>query len=198
MTADIHRETKSMRLHRIALFLALASAVCGAQAADTLDFNLASNAVAADFSTSLTETGVEGSLGFLHHTDRVDLFDAGLDVVGNASPVGSPLIFGVGGKFFYISPKGEDNGEALAIGAHFRYTWPYFNRFAIAGELYYAPNIVAFQSADRFWEGRLTANYQILRNADAYMGYRYVSASFDGRPSATLDSSVILGISLTF
>jgi hypothetical protein len=186
-----------MRLYRVALFLTLATAACASRAAN-LDFNLASNAVAADFSTNLTDTGLEGSLGFLHHTDRVDMFDAGLDLVGNASPVGSPLIFGVGGKFFYISPKGTDDGEALAIGAHFRYTWPYFNRFAIAGELYYAPNIVAFQSADRFWEGRLTANYQILRNADAYVGYRYVSAAFNNGPSVTLDSSVIIGLSLTF
>jgi hypothetical protein len=187
-----------MRLYRIALFLALAAAASASQAANNLDFNLASNAVAADFSTNLTDTGAEGSLGFLHHTDRVDLFDVGADVVGNASPVGSPLIFGVGGKFFYISPQGVDNGEALAIGGHFRYTWPYFNRFAVAGEFYYAPNIVAFQSADRFWEGRLTANYQILRNADAYVGYRYVSASFNSSPSMTLDSSVIIGLSLSF
>jgi hypothetical protein len=187
-----------MRLHRAALFLTLVTAACAAQGAD-LDFNLASNAVAAEFSTNLTDTGLEGSLGYLHHSDRVDLFDAGADLVGNASPVGSPLIFGVGGKFFYISPKnGIDNGEALGVGAHFRYTWPYFNRFAVGGELYYAPNIVAFQSADRFLEGRLTANYQILRNADAYVGYRYVSAAFNGNTNVTLDSSIIVGLSLSF
>ncbi|HEY1774441.1 MAG TPA: YfaZ family outer membrane protein [Gammaproteobacteria bacterium] len=186
-----------MRFYRVALFLGLATAACTAQGAN-LDFNLASNAVAAEFSTNLTDTGLEGSLGFLHHSDRVDLFDAGADLVGNASPVGSPLIFGVGGKFFYISPNGVDNGEALAVGAHFRYTWPYFNRFAVGGELYYAPNIVAFQSADRFWEGRLTANYQILRNADAYVGYRYVSAAFNDGSNMTLDSSIIVGIALSF
>jgi len=44
----------------------------------------------------------------------------------------------------------------------------------------------------------VTANYQVLRNADAYIGYRYVSASFNGAPSSTLDSSVIVGFSLTF
>ena len=187
-----------MRLHRAALFLVLATAACAARGAN-FDFNLASNAVAAEFSTSLTDTGLEGSLGFLHHSNRVDLFDVGADLVGNASPVGSPLIFGVGGKFFFISPKnGIGNGEALGVGAHFRYTWPYFNRFAFGGELYYAPNIVAFQSADRFWEGRLTANYQILRNADAYVGYRYVSAAFNGRSNETLDSSIIVGLSLSF
>ena len=186
-----------MRQHRVALFLVLAAAACAARGAN-LDFNLASNAVQADFTDNLTDTGLEGTLGFMHHTDRVDLFDAGADLVGNASPVGSPLIFGVGGKFFYISPKGGSNGEALAIGAHFRWTIPAYNRFALGGELYYAPKIVAFQSADRFWEGRVTANYQILRNADAYIGYRYVSAAFNGSQSLTLDSSVILGLSLTF
>lgn len=186
-----------MRFARAALFLVLATAA-GSAAAANLDFNLASNAVGADFSNNLTDTGLEWTAGFMHHSDRADVGDLGLDLVGNASPVGSPLIFGVGGKFFYIAPNGTDNGEALAIGAHFRYTWPYFNRFAIGGELYYAPNIVSFQNVDRFWEGRLTANYQILRNADAYVGYRYMSASFGNGPSRTLDSSVIIGLSLTF
>jgi hypothetical protein len=186
-----------MRLLRATLFLVLASAACVAQGAN-LDFNLASNAVGADFSTNLTDTGLEGSLGFMHHSDRADVMDAGLDLVGNASPVGSPLIFGVGAKFFYIAPQHIDNGEALGIGARFRYTWPYFNRFAIGGELYYAPSIVAFQNVDRFLESRITANYQILRNADAYVGYRYITAAFGGGPNQTLDSSVIVGLSLTF
>jgi hypothetical protein len=186
-----------MKFTRAALFLALASTAVATRAAD-VDFNLASNAVAANFTTNLTDTGLQGTLGFMHHTDRVDLFDAGADVVGNASPVGSPLIFGVGAKFFYIAPKGLDNGEALAVGGHFRWTMPSYNRFAVGAELYYAPNIVAFQSVDRFWEGRVTANYQVLRNADAYVGYRYVSASFDGSQSHTLDSSVIIGFSVSF
>ena len=187
-----------MRLTRAAvLFLALAPMAFATWAAD-VDFNLASNAVAGDFTTSLTDTGLQGTLGFMHHTDRADLFDAGADLVGNASPVGSPLIFGIGAKFFYISPKGGDNGEALGVGGHFRWTIPSYNRFAVGAEVYYAPNIVSFQSVDRFWESRVTANYQVLRNADAYVGYRYVSASFDGHPAATLDSSVIVGFQLSF
>lgn len=186
-----------MRLYRAALFLALASTALATRAAD-VDLNLASNAVSANFTTNLTDTGLQGTLGFIHHTDRADLFDAGADLVGNASPVGSPLIFGVGAKFFYIVPKGADNGEALGVGGHFRWTMPSYNRFALGGELYYAPNIVSFQSVDRFWEGRVTANYQILRNADAYIGYRYVSASFNGSQSVTLDSSVIVGFALSF
>jgi hypothetical protein len=187
-----------MRFYRaVALSLVLASTAFAAQASD-FDLNLASNAVAADFTTNLTDTGLQGTLGFLHHTDRADIFDAGADVVGNASPVGSPLIFGVGAKFFYVSPKGFSNGEALGVGGHFRWTIPSYNRFALGGELYYAPNIVSFQGVDRFLQGRVTANYQVLRNADAYVGYRYVSGSLDGGGSHTLDSSVIVGFSVSF
>ena len=186
-----------MRFTRAALFLVLAAGA-GSAAAANLDFNLASNAVDANFSNNLTDTGLEWTAGFLHHSDRADVGDVGLDLVGNASPVGSPLIFGVGGKFLYIAPQGIDNGEALAVGAHFRYTWPYFNRFGIGGELYYAPNIVSFQNVDRFWEGRVTLNYQVLQQGDVYVGYRYVSAAFGSGPNATLDSSVIVGLSLNF
>ena len=109
-----------MRLLRATLFLALASAACVAQGAN-LDFNLASNAVGADFSTNLTDTGLEGSLGFMHHSDRADVMDAGLDLVGNASPVGSPLIFGVGAKFFYIAPEHINNGEVGSPGTELEF-----------------------------------------------------------------------------
>lgn len=186
-----------MRLTRAALFLVLAAAAGSAGAAN-LDFNLASNAVEADFSSNLTDTGLEWTAGYLHHSDRADVGDVGLDLVGNASPAGSPLIFGLGGKFFYVAPNHIDNGEALGVGAHARYTWPYFNRFAIAGELYYAPSIVSFQNVDRFWEGRLTLNYQVLRQGDVYIGYRRVEAAFGNGPSAVLDSSFIVGMSLNF
>ncbi|MGE5626416.1 MAG: YfaZ family outer membrane protein [Bacillota bacterium] len=187
-----------MRFLRLSLFLVLASLAFAGRAAN-IDFNLASNAVAADFTANLTETGLEGDLGFMHHSDRADVADAGLDLTGNASPVGSPLIFGVGAKAFYISPKNfNENGLAVGVGAHFRYTWPTYNRFAVGGELYYAPNIVSFRNTDRYLQTGVRAAYQILRNADVYVGYRYITASFGGGSSMTLDSSVVVGMSLTF
>jgi YfaZ precursor len=187
-----------MRFLRLSLFLALVSAAFATSAAN-IDFNLASNAAAVDFTTNLTETGLEGDLGYLHHTGKVDIADAGLDLTGNASPVGSPLIFGVGAKAFFISPKTvNENGLAVGVGAHFRYTWPTYNRFAIGGELYYAPNIVSFRNTDRYLQAGVRAAYQVLRNADVYVGYRYITAAFGGGSSITLDSSLMVGMSLTF
>lgn len=186
---------------RPAILAILFLAATGAQAGN-LDVNLASNAAAIDFTAQLTDTGLEGDLSYLHHTDIVDIAAVGLDVVGNASPVGSPLIFGIGGKAFVIDPKGTNtsSGIAAGLGAHFRYTWPDYNRFGIGGELYYAPNIVSFQNVDHYLQFGLRAEYEVLRNADVYVGYRYISAAF-GTPSDgthTLDSSFVLGMSLTF
>lgn len=187
-----------MRLLQAGLLVALTSLGAAAQASN-LDVNLASNAASIDYTASLTTTGLEGDVGYLHHTDKVDIADLGLHLVGNASPVGSPLIFGVGGKFFYISPKNSSsNGEAVGLGAHFRYTWPSYNRFAIGGEFYYAPKIVTFGDADRYFEFGARAAYEVLRNADVYVGYRHISAAFNGSSDVTLDSSFIVGLSLTF
>ena len=187
-----------MRLLRAGLFTILAASACTAQAGD-LDFNLGSNAAAIDYTANLTGSGLEGDLSFLHHSDRVDIGAAGVDLVGNASPVGSPLIFGVGAKLFYISPKGGiSNGAAVGVGAHFSYTWPTYNRFVVSGDLYYAPSIVSFQNVDRYLQFGVNAGYEVLRNADVYIGYRHVTAAFNGSQDLTLDSTFMVGMNLTF
>ena len=180
-----------------ALFALLVAATFGAQA-NNLDFNLGGNAVAVDYSASLTNTGLEGSLGYIHHTSKVDIGSLGLGLVGNASPVGSPMIFKVGGKLVLISPKNGNNGTALALGANFHYVWPSYNRFAIGGEFYYAPNIVSFRNTDRYMEFGVRAGYSILRNAEVYVGYRHISAAFAGTGNLTLDNTFMAGLSLTF
>jgi len=187
-----------MRFQHTALFLTLSAAAFAAQGAN-LDFNLASNAAAVDYTANLTESGLEGDLLYLHHTNKVDIAAAGVDLVGNASPVGSPLLFGVGGKLFYLNPKGSGgSGSALGVGANFRYTWPTYNRFVVGGELYYAPNIVSFQNVSHFMLVGVSAGYEVLRNADVYVGYRHVTASFNGSQDVTLDTSFMLGLNLTF
>lgn len=183
---------------RTGLFVLLAVFTIGANA-DNLDVNLGSNAAQVGYTASLTNSGLEGSLGYLHHTSSVDIGSVGLGLVGNASPVGSPLIFGVGGKALFIAPsQGSENGVAIALGAHFHYVWPSYNRFAIGGELYYAPSIVSFNHADRYMEFGVRAGYSVLRNAEIYVGYRHVAAAFTSSSTVTLDNTFMVGLSLTF
>ena len=180
-----------------ALFALLAAVSFGAQA-NNLDFNLGGNAAAISYSANLTNTGLQGSLGYMHHTSLADIGSLGLGLVGNASPVGSPMIFRVGGKVVLISPKSANDGTALALGANFHYVWPSYNRFAVGGEFYYAPNIVSFRNTDRYMEFGVRAGYSILRNAEVYVGYRHISAAFFGSGNVTLDNTFMAGISLTF
>ena len=105
----------------------------------------------------------------------------------------------VGGKALFIAPsQGSENGVAIALGAHFHYVWPSYNRFAIGGELYYAPSIVSFNHADRYMEFGVRAGYSVLRNAEIYVGYRHVAAAFTSSSTVTLDNTFMVGLSLTF
>ena len=191
-----------MLLRRTALlgvFMLAAGAAFAAQAND-LDINLGGNAASINYAAGLTSTGLQAEFGYLHHTDSVDIGSAGLTVVGNSNPVGSPFLFAVGGKLFFISPKQTSgNGTVLGLGGHFNYTWPTYNRFTIGGELYYAPKIVSFNNADRFLEYGVSAGYEILRNAEVYVGWRHVSAAFtSSNGNVTLDSTFMVGLNFSF
>lgn len=78
-----------MLLRSTGLFVALALAAFAVHA-DNLDINLGSNAASINYTANLSSTGLEGDVGYLHHTGSVDIGDVGLQVVGNANPVGSP------------------------------------------------------------------------------------------------------------
>lgn len=181
------------------LFMALGGVGLAAHAAN-LDINLGSNSAAINYAANLTGSGLEGTVGYLHHTDSVDIGNVGLLVSGNANPTGSPAIFGVGVKAFFISPKQiSGNGTVLGLGGQFNYTWPDYNRFNIGGELYYAPKIVSFNNANRFLEYGVNAGYEILRNAELYVGWRHVSAAFSSsHGNVTLDSTFMVGLNLNF
>lgn len=187
-----------MLIRSAALVLALGGATFAAHAAN-LNVNLGSNAASINYAAGLTGSGLQGTIGYLHHTDQVDIGDVGLLVTGNSNPTGSPLIFGVGGKVFFISPKQiSGNGTVLGLGGQFNYTWPDYNRFNIGGELYVAPKIVSFNNAQRFLEYGVNAGYEVLRNAELYVGWRHVSAAFSGTSMVTLDSTFMVGLNLTF
>ncbi|MGH8279756.1 MAG: YfaZ family outer membrane protein [Gammaproteobacteria bacterium] len=187
-----------MRIRSTGIFLALGCIAFGAHAAN-LNINLGSNAASINYAANLTTTGLEATFGYLRHTDSVDLGNVGLLVTGNSNPAGSPLMFGVGGKVFFISPKQvSGNGTVLGLGGQFNYTWPDYNRFNIGGELYVGPKIVSFNNADRFLEYGVNAGYEILQNAELYVGWRHVSAAFTGTSNVTLDSTFMVGLNLNF
>jgi hypothetical protein len=161
----------------------------------SLDLNLSDDA--AEFKLGSVSRGgiLETQFSWLHEQDRGDLLGLGLHMVDDANPGGSPLRIGIGGRLLAIDTPGPD-GMALAVGGHFRYTLPGMNRLGLGGELYYAPSIVSGGDLERHLQWALRAEYQILRQANLYAGYRRVRPNFG--QTVTFESGMHVGLRLDF
>lgn len=190
-----------MRLRHLALVPALLAAAAPA-AATSLDFNLSSESAKLSFIQPLAPEGLEIGGGWLHHEDDGDLLELDLHLVDDANPGRGALELGVGGKLVAVNDDRRDaEGGSLAIGGKFRWTWPNFNRFAVGGHAYYAPGATSASDIDGYQELALRAEYLLLRNANAYLGYREVELDYDGRRFGSdrdFDSGPYAGIRISF
>lgn len=169
--------------------------------ADSLDLNLNNNAARLTFSWDARDNKLTFDAGWLHHQDTGDVLHVGLHLVDfAASGPGAPEV-GVGGKLFYIDGKTNPNssqGGALGLGGFFRYNFPQADRFGLLGQLYFAPDVVAFGDTTGYLEASLGLSYDVLREADIYIGARYIRAEFEGRPDLKIDSGLHIGVRLKF
>ena len=191
-----------MRLYRFALLPALLGLTAAPATATELEFNLSGESAELSFVQPLAPEGLELGGGWLHHEDDGDLLDVDLHLVDDANPGRGALELGVGGKLVAASDDRRDaDGGALAIGGKFRYTWPGFNRFGIGGHAYYAPGATSVSDIDGYNEIALRAEYLVLRNANAFVGYRRVELDYDGPrfgKSRTFDGGPYAGIRIEF
>ncbi|HET7306476.1 MAG TPA: YfaZ family outer membrane protein [Gammaproteobacteria bacterium] len=200
-----------MKFHRIALGLCVFAVMIGtASAESTLDLNLDDNAARIAFNTPITPTGLYANAAFLYNQDRGDVFNAGVHLIGDAGVGPNPLHAGLGGQFYYINPDFPNSpgfnvnpfndigsGEAIAIGGFVQYQLPRYNRIGFGAHIYYAPGIISFGGLDRMLEYGVRADYQVLRNANVYLGYRQIKADF-GPGFLDMDSGFHVGMQLNF
>lgn len=166
-------------------------------AAGELDFDLSNSAARFDFRFQLTESGLFGDVGLLHHEDDGDMLFGGIQLVGDAGGGSEPLKAGLGARLVSIDVTGAD-GSAVGIGGFFNYVFPEHNRFAVGGYAYVAPKVTSFGDMERYLEYGLRADYRIMEQASLYLGLRDVSADFATLGDATIDDGFHLGISLEF
>lgn len=207
-----------MKFHRIALGACVFAAMIGtASAESTLDLNLDDNSARIAFNTPITPTGLYANAAYLYNQDRGDVFNAGVHLIGDAGVGPNPLHAGLGGQFYYVNPdRGAPcgniclvtggspgpfaragSGEAIAIGGFVQYQLPRYNRIGFGGHIYYAPGIISFGGLNRFLEYGVRADYQVLRNANVYIGYRQIKADF-GPGFGDMDSGFHVGMQLNF
>ena len=138
--------------------------------------------------------------GWLHHTDNGDVLHAGIHIVDLASSSRNQLEAGLGGRFVYTNGdlSGQD-GYGFPVGGFVRFTPQRMNRLSLFGSLYYAPDILSLGDMDNYREYTLRIGYNVLRQADIYIGARYVRGEYDdGLPDVRFDTGMHIGMTLRF
>jgi hypothetical protein len=172
--------------------------------ADTLDLNLRNSAAQIQYATSMGRDSLgktEFHFGALYsdadnqHNTFGDFGIVVKDEVGSSAP-GFSVGAGIKGVVAHIQSTNE---SAVAIGGLIKYSPPGLPKMGFVGQLYFAPNITTFSDANRYFEGELQAEYSIVSNTAAYLGYRNIQFNLNSTSAnATVDEGVYVGVRMTF
>lgn len=165
--------------------------------ADQLDFNISDEAFLVRFTNTTSGGGTEVDYGLLHQEDDIYVGSLGLHLVDNAGTSDSPIQVGLGGRLQFVDTD-PASGGVLSIGAFGRYSFPNANRFALAGNVHFAPGVTSFGDIEQYLEYGVRAEYEVLRNGRLYLGYRKIEADFDIAEDVDLDKGVHFGMHFTF
>lgn len=164
-----------------------------------LDFNLSDDAVRASFATRIGGDNLQLGAGWLHHQDKGDVAHLGLHLVDAAADSGADLTAGIGTRLMFVDVDNIDlDGSVLSIGGFVRYVFPEYNRFSVGAHLYFAPDVVAFGDVNRYSEFEARLSYNVLRDADVYIGARSARARFEQGGSINFNSGLLFGIQMRF
>lgn len=187
-------------LRWLALLLAVFALPAGAA---TLGVNLSNNSVRGLYSRALGRYNRWGTpyfgAGLLYSGDRsTKMGHLGLQVTGNANAQQLSVRVGLGGRLYYADSD-PGSGAALGLGGHFAAKLPRYNRFSLRGRVFFAPKVLAFQDFSQFYEYGLDVDYQVLRRAYIYAGYRQVEAKISRTgETVPLDTGFLVGLRLGF
>ncbi|MCG6933159.1 MAG: YfaZ family protein [Gallionella sp.] len=198
-----------MSLRRIvpaSLFAIGIMATCSTSAlADTVDINLRDTSAQFQYISSLGRDPLGKTkfhVGVLYHNRNNMLGDFGLVVQDELGDNAPGFSVGVGIKGLVAKVAGDtrivSRTSAMALGGLVRYSPPEAQRFGVVGEIYMSPNIVTFGDANRYVQSNVRAEYEVIPQAVAYLGYRRIEFGINNRPNEILDEGVFLGVRISF
>jgi len=140
-----------------------------------------------------TEIGVD----FLYNDEDAYIADTSLLVFDEVGSKMRGLVAGLGGKAYGAS-VGDQEYLALGVGGMIRYAIPQNKRFIVGVDGYYAPPIVSFLDADRFYEAAGRVEYEVLPQASAYVEYRKFYVEKDGSHKGSIEKGYRVGMEINF
>lgn len=91
---------------------------------------------------------------------------------------------GIGLRGFY-GDREHFSGGGLAIGGRVAYYFPQYDRLGLSGSLWYSPSVLTGGNFQHYFEYDFDINYQVLRQATVYAGYRRLELPVEG-PEANI------------
>lgn len=182
------------------------AAFSGAAQAEVFDANVSGDSVRIVVNGPLTrllssvdgEYDVGGIWGDDENEDDFISAHGGIMVTGDA---GAPkdkakVTAGLGARLQYIGGE-DDKGGALEFGGKVEVRIPNFERLGLSAYGWYGPDPASFGDVEDVFEVALALDYQILRDAAIYLGYRELSVDV-GRGPELEEKGVHGGIRLNF
>jgi len=173
--------------------------------------SLASTSVfAADADISLTNDSVKGQANFFgtnsdmqlgagytyheggRHIGNIDFHAQGRTALGNLPTTAGLGLRGIGWEDDSL------DGGAVGLGGFATVNIPDVPGLSFTGGLHYAPSILSFGDSDAMTSLELRGSYRVIRNAEVFVGYRYLNTDFEGRGDLDLDEGVLAGMKLFF
>lgn len=178
----------------------LCSAAPLAVQAASLDINVGNETVGLAYMGAFSNSELNVNISGMHHQDKQNVLTAGISVV---EYVDRESHIGLGANVYtFDTPKIDGNG--IALGGFFRQDLGFVPHLGLGAQAYFGPSIVSMDSADDFFDATVRLEYQLIQQANVYVGYRKIKVYLDDETKAKtnsdgkIDNSWILGMRLVF
>lgn len=176
-----------------------------ALAAGDLDFSIGDDTAKVQVSSQVPYNDLSWTAELLHYDEgdySANLFGGGIFVAGRSNASTARQIAGIGGKFMFVDADLTEAGAAIAVGGFIRHTLSQANLISLRGEIFVAPGIVSFQGVQDYFEFSGRVEYQLLDQANIYLGYRSIEADMEletgGEAEIEFEDGLIAGVTLRF
>lgn len=123
---------------------------------------------------------------------------AGAMLTGDAGgSADTSFVGGLGARLQYLNADHE-NGGSLALGGQLRLKLLQANRLRFNAFAWYGPDASTFGDFEEYIEYGASVGFEVLRDAELYVGYRAIEVEFDGGVEADLVDGAHVGIRLEF
>jgi hypothetical protein len=194
---------KGAVMKRVLCVVAL-SLAAGAVRAETIDINLNNAVLHGDFSGPLNHffAGANGMYdvgGAFGRGDAQNLREGyvGAMITGDTGARPANVTAGLGLRLVGLSLTGVSGG-ALSLGGQVEGRLPAYNRLGAFASAYWAPGVASTGDLNGYLEYAGSIDYQVIREASVYAGYRQLKVHPNGFPWGTVDTGFNFGIRLNF